>query len=129
MHLLKKISLGLLVAGYLIAGINHFVSAPFYLKIIPPYMPLPHLLNVVAGCCEIVFALLLIPAKTRVWAAWGIVLLLIVFIPVHLQMVIDAPFKIGSLRVGIWLAWIRLVILQPLLIWWAWWHTRPDLKP
>jgi len=66
---------------------------------------------------------LLIFAKTREFAAWGIVFMLIAFIPVHMEMVMHAPYQVGGSTVPPILAWVRLVVLQPLLIWWAWWYT------
>ena len=124
MKKLKKIGLVVLVLFYLAAGINHFLNPAFYINIIPHYFPAPVVLNVIAGCCEILLAILMTSGKTRRRAAWGIVLMLIAFIPVHVQMVLDAPLTVGTMRVSALLTWIRLVILQPLLIWWAWWYTK-----
>jgi len=62
--------------------------------------------------------------KTRPFAAWGIIMMLIAFLPVHTIMIGDAPLKLGDLLVTPLLAWVRLVVLQPLLILWAWWYTR-----
>ena len=123
MKKLKKASLALLVIGYLLAGFNHFRVPAFYIDIIPSYFPHPELLSMIAGCCEIGFAILLIFTKTREFAAWGIVFMLIAFIPVHLQMVLDSPYKLGGAIVSPVILWIRLIILQPLLIWWAWCYT------
>ena len=125
MQILKKISLIVLIAGYLLAGANHFYNPVSYYHIIPKYLPFPVLLNILAGIFEILFALLLISAKTRRYAAYGIIFMLIAFIPVHIQMVIDAPFLLG----GKWtvtpaIAWLRLIVFQPLLILWAWWHRE-----
>jgi uncharacterized membrane protein len=124
MKIAKKISLVVLVLFYLVAGINHFRSPGSYLRIIPPYIPYPILVNILAGCFELLFALLLIFPKTRSFAAWGIILMLIAFLPVHISMIGNAPLKLGDLPVTPGLAWVRLVILQPLLILWAWWYTR-----
>jgi uncharacterized membrane protein len=120
---LKKVSLVLLITGYLAAGVNHFRVPAFYIAIIPPYFPHPKILNTIAGCCEIGFALLLIFTKTREFAAWGIVFMLIAFIPVHMEMVRNIPYKLGDSIVSPLILWIRLVVLQPLLILWAWWYT------
>jgi hypothetical protein len=49
--------------------------------------------------------------------------MLIAFIPVHLQMVLDSPYKLSGSIVSPIILWIRLIVLQPLLIWWAWWYT------
>lgn len=71
------------------------------------------------------FAIMLIFIKTRKLAAWGIILMLTAFIPIHIDMVIRAPFLLGdSILVTPFIAWIRLVVLQPLLILWAWWYTK-----
>ena len=128
MQTFKKISLVVLVIGYLVAGINHFRSPQSYYHIIPSYMPFPVVLNILAGVFEILFSLLLIWPKTRKVAAYGIILLLIAFIPVHIQMVVDAPFQLGTITVTPLVAWIRLIVLQPLLILWAWWHSRGSRK-
>ncbi|WP_428328376.1 DoxX family protein [Mucilaginibacter sp.] len=127
MYKLKKISLFILIVGYLVAGANHFYNPGSYYKIIPPYIPFPKVMNVLAGFFEILFALMLIFAKTRALAAWGIILMLIAFVPVHVQMVIDAPFLLGgTIKISPMVAWIRLVVLQPLLILWAWWYTKSE---
>ena len=124
MHKLKKISLVIMVIGYGAAGLNHFRNPASYIKIIPPYFPHPEILNIAAGIFEIGFAVMLLFGRSRRLAAWGIILMLIAFLPVHIKMVIDAPFMLGDLKVTPFIAWLRLVLLQPLLILWAWWYTR-----
>ena len=124
MRFLKKASLVILVIGYLAAGVNHFRAPEGYINIIPQYIPLPKLMNILAGFFEILFGLLLIFKRTRQLAAWGIILMLIAFLPVHIDMVLHAPFWLGSLYVTPFIAWVRLVVLQPLLILWAWWYVK-----
>ncbi|MBD1386103.1 DoxX family protein [Mucilaginibacter rigui] len=123
MRILKNVSLGILVIGYLAAGTNHFIHPQGYYRIIPSYLPYPVLLNILAGFFEILFALLLIRPKTRKVASYGIILMLIAFLPVHITMLTDAPLKVGDLWVTPTIAWIRL-LLQPVLILWAWWHSK-----
>jgi uncharacterized membrane protein len=127
MNKLKKTGLVVMVIGYLIAGANHFRGPSSYIKIIPPYFPHASIINLAAGFCELWFAVMLIFTKTRAFAAWGIILMLFAFLPVHIQMVKDAPFLLGgSITVTPFIAWVRLVVLQPLLILWAWWYTGVD---
>lgn len=114
----------ILILGYLYGGINHFVNPVSYVRIIPAYIPYPNLMNILAGATEIAFSLLLIFYRTRPLAAWGIILMLGAFLPVHIQMVIGAPLKVGSLTVTPLIAWARL-LLQPVLMLWAWWYTKP----
>jgi uncharacterized membrane protein len=122
--MIKKISLVFLITGYLYAGVNHFRNPASYIHIIPHYIPFPVFINSLSGLLEILFGLLLIFKKTRPFAAVGISLLLIAFLPVHIQMIIDAPFKLGTFTVTPLVAWLRLA-LQPLLILWAWWYVQP----
>jgi len=120
----KKVSLVVQILFYLVAGINHFRSPDSYYRIIPPYIPNPILVNIIAGCFELLFALGLIFRKTRPIAACGIILMLFAFLPVHISMIGNAPLKLGNLLVTPLIAWVRLVVLQPLLILWAWWYVK-----
>lgn len=124
MNTAKKISLILLVIGYLVAGANHFRAPETYYTMIPAYMPFPKFLNLTAGFFELLFAILPIFRQTRPLAAWGIIGLLILFTPVHVDMVLHAPLYLEKLYVTPLIAWLRLVVFQPLLILWAWWYTR-----
>ena len=126
MSTLKKISLIILIIGYTAAGINHFRIPAFYISIIPSYLPYPEILNIVAGIFEILFALMLIYKPTRKIAAWGIIALLIAFIPVHTAMLNGHTMLNGKPVLPVW-AWVRL-FFQPVLIMWAWWHTMEEKK-
>jgi uncharacterized membrane protein len=121
---LKKVSLIILIIFYLVAGINHFYNPESYYHITPHYLSYPILINILAGCFELLFSLLLIFPKTRPFAARGIILMLIAFLPVHISMIGDAPLMLGNLIVTPFIAWVRLVVLQPLLILWAWWYAK-----
>lgn len=125
MPTLKKLSLIVLIAGYTLAGINHFVHPAGYIHIIPNYLPFATVLNALAGVCEIIFAVLLIFKPTRKWGAWFIILMLAAFLPVHITMLQQAPLHLGNLYVTPLIAWMRL-LLQPVLMLWAWWHTRNE---
>jgi uncharacterized membrane protein len=80
-------------------------------------------MNLLAGIFEILFGLMLIFKASRSWAAWGIILMLIAFLPVHIQMVIDAPLQVESLTISPLIAWARLA-LQPILMLWVWWYVK-----
>ena len=84
--MLKTILLWLMILFYLVAGFNHFYNPASYWRIIPAYMPFSHAINIAAGCFELLFGLMLIFPKTRTLAAYGIILMLIAFLPVHIDM-------------------------------------------
>ena len=116
----NKISLVIMTAFYLFAGINHFRDPEFYLPLIPPYLPNPNLINDVSGIIEILLGFGLIFLTTRRFAAYGIIAMLIAFIPAHVHFIqIDSCIE-GGLCVPQWIGWARLLLIHPLLIWWAW---------
>ncbi|MFD0763756.1 DoxX family protein [Mucilaginibacter lutimaris] len=123
MRIFKNISLSILVLSYLAAGANHFIHPQGYISIIPSYLPAPAVLNYVAGFLEIAFAVMLIRRPTRKVASYSIIFMLIAFLPVHITMLQQSPIKIGTLMVTPAIAWARL-LLQPLLMLWAWWHRE-----
>lgn len=117
---LKKISRYTLGILYIVAGVNHFLNPALYTQIMPPYLPWHLLLVYLSGILELLFgALVLIPRFTKL-AAWGIVLLLLSFLPVHLHMAINAG-TFSDIPSAV--LWLRLP-LQVLLTAWAYWHTR-----
>lgn len=118
---LKIVLRWLLVNFYVFAGINHFISPKFYAPLIPPYFPYPDTINWVSGAVEIALAIGVAIPKTRKNAALLIVLMLIAFIPSHIYFIqIGACAGEGSLCTPIWVAWVRLFPVHPLLIYWAW---------
>jgi len=107
------VSLYLMSAVYLLAGIMHFVKPKIYIRIIPPYLPNPALLNKISGFAEIVLALGLLFENTRSYAAFGTILLLIAVFPANLYM-----YQKGARGIPRWILALRLP-LQLVLIGWA----------
>lgn len=104
---------------YVLAGVNHFRSPVVYQGIIPPYLPDHSLLNILAGISEITLGILLMIRVTRLWAAYGIMLMLLAFLPVHIYH-IQMNGCLPSLCFPVWVAWVRLLVVHPLLLYWAW---------
>ncbi len=115
----KWISLRLQVLFYLFAGINHFVNPEFYLPLIPPFFESADLFNNLAGVAEIILAIGLAIPSVRQKAKWGIVLMLLAFIPSHIYFIQIGSCVDGGLCVPMWLGWIRLLLIHPLLIGWV----------
>jgi len=110
-----------MVLLYVLAGINHFYNTHFYEAIMPGYISYHTVLIYVSGVCEILLGLLLIPMATRKIAATLIALMLIVFLWLHVQMLIDY-WKTNDKH--LWIAVVRIP-MQFILIWWAWSFARP----
>jgi len=118
--LMKKFSLYLMIALYVLAGANHFYNTHFYEAIMPAYIGYHQLLIYVSGVCEIILGLLLIPNYTRKIAAVLISIMLIVFLWLHIQMLIDF-WKNNDKH--LWIAIVRIPV-QFVLIWWAYSFAR-----
>lgn len=119
-EMIKRILFVAMVFFYLVAGINHFVMPEFYYPLIPDYLPSKVLLNSSSGALEILLAIGMLIPQTRRWSATGIILLLLVFIPSHIHFIQIGSCVNSSLCVPDWVAWIRLVVVHPVLIYWAW---------
>lgn len=100
---------------YVLAGINHFVSSAFYIKIIPPFLPFKKIINWVSGLAEIVLGVLLLISEYQSLAAYGIIALLIAVFPANIYHFMKGLRK----QRMVWILALRL-LLQGVLIWWAW---------
>ena len=115
----KTILQWLLAVMMVFAGVMHLISPNFFLKIMPPYLPLHLELVYLSGVFEIGLGIcLLIPRLSRV-AAWGIIALLIVVFPANIylyqhQEIVSASPTFHLLR----------LLFQGVLIWMAYWQTR-----
>lgn len=116
----QKLNSGIQAGFYIIAGMNHFINPDSYYDLIPPYYEYPFLMNILSGAAEVLFGIGLVFKKTRKISAYGIIYMLIAFITSHVYFIQEGSCIEGALCVPEWMAWIRLIIIQPLLIYWAW---------
>lgn len=123
---MKKVSRFLFGILFIIAGINHFISPEAYLPLIPPYLPWPEFLNILSGVLEILFGAGLLTKKYRRISAYGIIFLLIAFIPAHIHHIQMDGCVSDRICIPLWAAWVRLMVLQPLLILWAYLYVGAD---
>lgn len=109
---------------YLVAGLNHFLTPDFYIPLIPPFFSDPELINFLAGIAELLLGIGILYFPTRVRAAWGIVLMLLAFIPSHVYFIQINTCVDGGLCVPEWIGWVRLVLIHPILIYWSVWVAK-----
>lgn len=110
----------LLGAFFVVAGLNHFINPEFYLPLIPSYLPFHELINHASGALEIILGVTLFAIKFRNLAAWGLFALLITFIPSHIHFIQIGSCIDDGLCVPSWIAWLRLIVIHPLLLLWVW---------
>jgi uncharacterized membrane protein len=119
MNSVKAVSKYLLALFMITAGIMHFVNPGFFLKIMPPWLPLHKELVLVSGVFEVLLGVLLLVPRISREAAWGIVALLIAVFPANIYLYQNQHILPASPVVHL----LRLP-LQGLFILWAWWLTR-----
>ncbi|WP_203293223.1 DoxX family protein [Luteirhabdus pelagi] len=98
-----------------LAGVNHFRNPKLYKRIMPPYIPAHSTMVTLSGIAEMILGFMLMNADTQTIAAWGIIVMLIVFIPVHIYMLQDEK---AAMKLPKWVLWLRLP-LQFALMYWA----------
>jgi uncharacterized membrane protein len=116
---LKIITLYIMAFFYTFAGIMHFVNPNFFLRIVPPILPMKLMLVYLSGVAEIILGIALIPEATRSLAAWGVIALLLAVFPANIY---HFTSKGAGMKIPMWLLTIRLPI-QFALMTWAWWYT------
>ena len=127
MSKVKRILLWVMAIAYIFAGYNHLANPAFYLAIMPPDLPNPEWLNVISGLAEIVLGVFLLEPRTRIYAAWGIIALLIAVFPANMYV---ATQNVGAEGPGSGAGSANFIRLpfQVVFIVWAWWYTQPDVE-
>ena len=114
----------LLAIFFILAGVNHFINAGFYLQMMPPYLPWHLFLVYLSGIFEIILGIMvLIPSLTSI-AGWGLIALLIAVFPANIHMALHPDLFPNISPIVLW---IRLPF-QAVFIAWAYWSTRPSVS-
>jgi uncharacterized membrane protein len=122
--LIKRIALFGLVVFFTGVGVLHFIDPDSFVAIMPAYLPWHLELVYLSGVFEIGLGLGVLVPKLRVWAGYGLVVLLVAVYPANINMALNAePFIADGVSLGF--IYARLPF-QFLFMAWAIWATRPD---
>lgn len=114
------------LAGFFsFAGAMHFVTPRNYEATMPPSLPMHREAVVVSGVAEIAGGLAILHPRTRRFARWWLLGLLLAVFPANVHMAAN-PEQVRGLdldRLPRWALWARLP-LQPLAMLWVWRATR-----
>jgi uncharacterized membrane protein len=113
---------GLLVQAvlYIGQGINHFWHSAMVVGLMPMHYAHPYALVLLSGSAEILGGIGLLVEGTRRMAAWGLILMLVIYFDVHISMLMHAG-RFPS--IPLWLLYARIPF-QFVFIAWAWAYTR-----
>jgi len=123
----KRPLLYLMGPAYVVAGVLHFVVPELYVQIVPPVFPAALALVYLSGLAEIAVGVGLLLPRTRRYAAWATVALLVAIFPANVYMATSGVVVEGLPGGGDPSAlarWGRLP-LQGVLILLALWYTHP----
>ena len=116
---ITKYILTLLFGAFMIfGGVNHFIKPEIYFPFIPDFLPQP-IINYLAGIIEIALGIGVFVPQFRPHAALGILLLMLLFLPLHLWDAFRENPSIGSHTAAL----VRLPV-QFLFIAWAWFISK-----
>lgn len=104
---------------FVLAGMNHFRKPKLYERVIPPYIPAQATIVLLSGLLEMILGFMLMNGNTQTEAAWGIIILLILFIPVHIYMLQEQK---AALKLPKWVLILRIP-LQFGMMYWAFLYT------
>jgi uncharacterized membrane protein len=129
LHRCKRPLLYLMGPLYVVAGALHFVVPELYVQIVPPVLPAPLALVYLSGLAEIAVGIGLLVPRTRRYAAWATVAVLVAVFPANVYMATSGVVIQGMPGGGdpsALVRWGRLP-LQGVLVLWAYWYTRPPV--
>jgi uncharacterized membrane protein len=119
----SQLSLYSFIALYAVGGIMHFIFPEPYLEVIPDWLGDKMTMNYLAGAVELLIALLAIFSKTRKFAGIITILMLGAFTISHIYFIQNGSC-ISSFCIPKWISWLRLFIIHPILMYWAWKISR-----
>ncbi|MEC7822184.1 MAG: DoxX family protein [Candidatus Neomarinimicrobiota bacterium] len=120
MKVFKLITIILMAYFYINVGIKHFIDPDWFLQIYPPFLPFGLAAVYISGFFEVLFGVMLLIPKTRYYAGWGLIALLIAVFPANIYL---AYTNGAAMDISAAVAWGRLPF-QALFIGLAYWHSR-----
>jgi uncharacterized membrane protein len=114
---IRNVMRWIMAAFYIAAGVGHLLRPDAFLPIVPDWLPLPRVMILLTGLCELAGAAALL--TTRLRAAAGIMLALYALCvwPANIKHAVD-HIVLPPIPDTWWYHGPRLMF-QPVLIWWA----------
>lgn len=109
---------------FIFAGVSHFIIPETFMKLMPPFIPEPLLMVYISGVFEMVGGIGLIVSKTKRWASYGLILLLLAVYPANIYVAWE-NIQLGGFMNNSAYQWLRVVLQIP-LIFWVWWTAREN---
>jgi len=122
MKYIKLITIYFMSIAYTYVGVRHFIDPDFFLAIMPNYLSMHLFFVYLTGLMEVVFGSLLAFRKTRKFASYGLIILLLIVFPANIHLV-ESELSQSILEVSREQSIIRLPF-QGLFLILAYWHSK-----
>ena len=122
MKYIKLITIYFMSIAYTYVGVRHFIDPDFFLAIMPNYLSMHLFFVYLTGLMEVVFGTLLAFRKTRKFASYGLIILLLIVFPANIHLV-ESELSQSILEVSREQTIIRLPF-QGLFLILAYWHSK-----
>ncbi|MCB0452460.1 MAG: hypothetical protein KDC94_06100 [Aequorivita sp.] len=99
---------------FVLAGMNHFRKPKLYERIMPPYIPAHSAMVMLSGFVEMILGFMIMNKNTQSEAAWGIIIMLVAFLPVHIYMLQNER---AAMKLPKWVLLLRLPLQFGLMYW------------
>ncbi|WP_081147679.1 DoxX family protein [Niastella vici] len=100
---------------FVLVGISHFAKPEKLEAMIPAHWPYRRAMNYLSGAAEIILGILLLFPATRMWAAYGLLLLLIAVFPANIFVARSKPNLYNISRLffqPVYMAWVWFFCLR-----------------
>ena len=100
---------------FVLVGISHFAKPQKLEAMMPAHWPYRRAMNYVSGAAEIILGILVLIPATRMWAAWGLLLLLIAVFPANIFVARSKPNGYNMSRLffqPVYMAWVWFFCLR-----------------
>jgi uncharacterized membrane protein len=104
----------LIGALFVLAGANHFRQPKIYERIMPPYIPAIPTMVMLSGIAEMILGFMILTPASQILAAWSIIIMLLLFLPVHIHMLQNEE---ASMKLPKWVLIIRIPLQFGLMFW------------
>lgn len=124
----RRVALAFVFLWFFIGGIAHFAATDSEARIVPPWIPWPHITVLMSGGFELLGAVGLLWRPMRQSAGIGLFLLTIAVTPANVYM-LQRPELFG---IPVWLLLLRLLLqvaLLGLIAWSTFWPRRNGPRP
>lgn len=106
-------------AMFAMIGFVHLRKPEQLTYMIANFLPNARTIILLSGIAEIVLGIGLLFSETRLWSAWGLIILLIGMFPANINVAVNKLPPPGGLPAKPWYVWSRL-LFQPVYIIWIW---------